>query len=172
VFGIQTGVAIMILIKKEKKEGQCVIEHVAMRDEWRKEEKLVWLKNNPIEKIHFESIHPDKNNNWINLSDDNDWDSLLPVADKNVKLGRSKDSVFESFSLGVATNRDEWVYDFSETNLKKKVRYFIDFFNEESQRWRNSDKNQKVNDFVSRDIKWTSELEAYLLKGDNLSILF
>ncbi|MEI7983515.1 MAG: type ISP restriction/modification enzyme, partial [Bacteroidota bacterium] len=169
VFGIQTGVAIMFLIKKDKKEGQCIIEYVSMHDEWRKEEKLGWLKNNPLEKIHFESIHPDKSNNWINLSDDNDWNTLLPIADKNVKLGKFKDAVFESFSLGVATNRDEWVYDHSEDNLKKKVKYFIDFFNEEAQRWRNSDKNQKVNDFIRRDIKWTSELEAYLLKGENLT---
>jgi predicted helicase len=170
VFGIQTGVAIMFLIKKEKKEGQCVIEYVTMQDEWRKEVKLDWLKNNPLGKIHFESIHPDKTNNWINLSDDNDWNSLLQVADKNVKLGKCKDAVFESFSLGVATNRDEWVYDHSAANLKKKVKYFIDFFNEESQRWKNSNKKQKVNDFIRRDIKWTSELEAYLLKGENLTV--
>ncbi|MBK6346578.1 MAG: N-6 DNA methylase [Bacteroidales bacterium] len=60
VFGIQTGVAIMFLIKKEKKEGQCYIEYISMEDEWRKEEKLAWLKSNALEKIHFTAIIPDK----------------------------------------------------------------------------------------------------------------
>jgi predicted helicase len=164
VFGIQTGVAIMFLIKKEKQEGKCIIEHVAMQDEWRKEEKLAWLKNNPIENIHFESIHPDKTNNWINLSDDNDWNSLLPLADKNVKLGRSKEAVFELFSLGVVTARDAWVYDFDKNNLEKKIKFFFDTYRNEQIRWEDSDKKKRINDFIGREIKFTSELEDHLVK--------
>lgn len=168
VFGIQTGVAMMFLIKKEKKEDQCIIEHVAMQDEWRKEEKLDWLKNNPLEKIHFESIHPDKTNNWINLSDDNDWDSSISVADKNVKLGKSKEAIFELFSLGTVTNRDEWVYDFNKNDLVKKVEFFCGIYKEEKTRWNKSDKKAPINDFVDRIIKWTEELEAHLKKDSEL----
>ncbi|TRZ65519.1 DNA methyltransferase [bacterium] len=164
VFGIQTGVAIMFLIKKEKKEGQCIIEHVAMQDEWRKEEKLAWLKNNPIEKIHFESVHPDKTNNWINLSDDNDWNSLLPVADKNVKLGRSKEAIFELFSLGVVTARDEWVYDVNESLLEDKVKFLINIYNHDVHKHHGKTK-EEIRNAVDYAIKWTRAVKNDLSKG-------
>lgn len=41
VFGIQTGVAVMFLVKKEETEGKCKIFYTNMEDEWKKEEKLM-----------------------------------------------------------------------------------------------------------------------------------
>ncbi|OQX24298.1 MAG: DNA methyltransferase, partial [Desulfobacteraceae bacterium IS3] len=124
VFGIQTGVAIMFLVRKEKQEGKCKIEYIALEDDWRKEIKLEWLRNNKFESISFEKISPDKNNNWINIAD-TDFESLLQLADKDVKLGRKKEAVFELFTLGTVSNRDEWVYDFDKNKLSKKIKYFI-----------------------------------------------
>jgi predicted helicase len=164
VFGIQTGVAIMFLIKKEKKEGQSIIEYFTMVDEWRKEEKLDWLENNPLEKIHFETIHPDKNNNWINLSDDNDWNSLLPIADKNVKLGRSNEAVFELFSLGVVTARDEWVYDDNEMFLEKKVNFLINHYNQDVEKHKGKSKDE-IRNSIDYSIKWTRAVKNDLEKG-------
>jgi len=168
VFGIQTGVAIMFLVKKEKQEGNCRINYVSMDDYWRKEEKLQWLKNNPIETIHFDSITPDKNNNWINLAEDNDWEDLIPVADKNVKLGRDNNAIFSLYSLGVVTSRDDWSYNFSKTELHKIAKYFCEFYEKEKERWNTNNAEGSINDFVDRTIKWTEELEHYLLKGTNL----
>jgi len=167
VFGIQTGVAIMILVKKENQEGKCKIYYVSMQDEWRKEIKLDWLRNNKLSETSFENIIPDKNNNWINLTD-NDWDSLLPIANKETKLGKGGNAIFDLYSLGVVTNRDDWVYDFRKDYLEKKVKYFCEFYENEKTRWANSNKNQLINNFVDRTIKWTEELEAHLKKGDNL----
>jgi predicted helicase len=168
VFGIQTGIAIMFLVKKYSKEKKVAnIFYTAMEDNLKKEIKLQWLAENPIPKIDFTHIQPDKKNNWINLAS-NDFETLLPVADKSVKAGDSKKALFQSFSLGIATNRDEWVYDFNPSSLEKKVRYFIQFYNEECERWITSDKSEKINDFVRRDIKWTSELESNLLRQNKL----
>jgi len=164
VFGIQTGVAIMFLIKKEKKEGQCLIEYVAMQDGWRKEEKFAWLKNNPIENIHFESVHPDKNNNWINLSEDNDWGSLLPLATKDVKLGRSKEAVFQLFTLGVVSNRDEWVYDDNVDSLIKKVEFLIDIYNKDVDKHHGKSK-EDIRSEIDYSIKWTRAVKNDLKKG-------
>ncbi len=96
VFGIQTGVAIMFLIKKETslrggttkqspdnasdyEKPKCRIEYLSMEDDWRKEIKLDWLRNNKFQEIAFTSISPDKNNNWINHSENN-WDNTIVVA--------------------------------------------------------------------------------------------
>ncbi|MCJ7811941.1 hypothetical protein MUP95_01305 [bacterium] len=93
VFGIQTGVAIMFLVKKEKQENKCRIEYTALEDDWRKEAKLDWLHNHKFESIPFEKITPDKNNNWINLAD-NDFESLLPLVSKDVKTTNSEIALF------------------------------------------------------------------------------
>ncbi|MBA2249171.1 MAG: N-6 DNA methylase [Chitinophagaceae bacterium] len=167
VFGIQTGVAVLFLVKsthKQIKTDPCKIEYVAMDDFWKKEEKLAWFAEHEIKNIEFENVTPDKNNNWINISD-NDWDSLITVCSKEVKNGVTSDAIFKSFSLGVATNRDEWVYDFSRQNLEDKIKYFSTFYNSEIERWNKSDRKEKLNDFVDRDIKWTSELESYLKRN-------
>jgi predicted helicase len=119
VFGIQTGVAIMFLIKKYKRDkSTCRIEYISMQDDWRKEDKLQWLTESKLESIPFEHIQPDKDNNWINLVE-NDWEEMIPVADKAVKSGIISKAIFKLFSLGVSTNRDEWVYDYDEKTLMK-----------------------------------------------------
>ncbi|MDY0081210.1 MAG: type ISP restriction/modification enzyme, partial [Ignavibacteriaceae bacterium] len=154
VFGIQTGVAIMFLVKKEKKEGNCRIHYVTMADYWRKEEKLQWLKNNPIETIHFDSITPDKTNNWINLADDNDWEDLIPVADKSVKYGKSNEAIFSIYTPGTVSNRDDWVYDLEEETLSKKVKYFSDKYNQ----------NISEKEF-DNTIKWSRDLKKENNRG-------
>jgi len=129
VFGIQTGVAIMFLVKKENRENEtCKIHYAVLDDFWRKEVKLQWLSGNPLRKISFEIVRPDKNNNWINLAN-NDFDSLLPLCSKNVKSGKSIEALFEVYSTGISTNRDEWVVDFSVDNLTNKMKFFIDYYN-------------------------------------------
>jgi predicted helicase len=153
VFGIQTGVAIMFLIKKAKDNDQrCKIHYVEMQDEWRKEDKLKWFANNPLQKIDFEYIRPDIKNNWINLTD-NDFDSLLPLIDKEVKSGKGENAIFKLFSRGIATQRDEWMYDFSKENLSKKVKYFTEIYQKTLENPNFEDK------FL---IKWDRELESYL----------
>ncbi len=131
VFGIQTGVAILFLVKTVKKKGQkkrpCVIEYISMEDTWRKEEKLQWLGENPLRDIPFEHLIPDAKNNWIGI-EDNDWESLIPVADKGFKQGKmgAQKALFEHFSLGASTNRDEWIYAESEEAAEMKARYLIE----------------------------------------------
>jgi len=115
--------------------------------------------------LTFDSIHPDKNHNWINLAD-NEWDDLLPMGTKETKLGSSQaDAIFRLYSLGLVTNRDEWVYDLDRRALEEKIQFFYGVYEQEKDRWNRSDKRVAINDFVDRTIKWTSELEAHVLRG-------
>lgn len=156
VFGIQTGVAIMFLIKKEIKDSTCHIEYVTMEDNWRKEEKLGWLRNNPIEKIHFTHVIPDKNNNWINLSEDNDWDDFVPICSKAGKSGKDDQVLFRMYSTGISTNRDEWVIDHSKKNLREKMSYFASYYNK---------LNNKNEPTFTEGIKWSRNLKQRFLRG-------
>ena len=164
VFGIQTGVAIMFLIKKQNRENEtCKIHYVALDDFWRKEEKLQWLAQNQLRKISFEIIRPDKKNNWINIPD-NDFDSLLPLCKKNVKLGKCEGALFELFSLGVVTARDEWVYDYDRKSLSNKLNFFIDVYNKNLALHKGKDKKE-IAELIDYSIKWTRAAKNDLAKG-------
>lgn len=170
VFGIQTGVAIMFLIRKEHKDDKnCQIQYYTMSDEWRKEDKLQWLCNHKIHNIPFEHIQPDKDNNWVYLTN-NDWDALMPVVDKAVKVGKETQALFQLYSLGVCSHRDEWLIDFCSNSLSTKVEYLTELYHKEVARWNASSQTMNSNDFVDRSIKWTGDLEKHMKRNTTLHI--
>ena len=70
-----------------------------------------------MQDINFDAITPDEFNQWLKQSIHGfQFRQLMPVADRQTKLAKSvadEDAVFRLYSMGVVTNRDEWVYDFS-----------------------------------------------------------
>jgi predicted helicase/very-short-patch-repair endonuclease len=170
VFGIQLGVSITFLVKKAKTENsKCNIFYCRRAEFELADEKLRYLSESKLEKISFDHVLPDAQNNWLNLSNTN-FSSLLSIIDKSTKNSTGEDSaVFKLYSLGNVTNRDEWLYDFDKSNLSKKIKFFFEIYASEKSRWESSDQKQKINDFVDRTIKWTSELESYLIRGTKLT---
>lgn len=151
VFGIQTGVCITFLVKNAELGKKCRILYYSLEDEQRRESKLNFLRDNPLSRIPFERIMPDSRGNWINQTE-NDFDELIPLIDKEVKAGKSQQAIFQLFSRGIATQRDEWVYDFSQENLEAKILYFIDIYQ----------KTVLNNSFEDKfKIKWDRELDRH-----------
>lgn len=126
------GIAIMFLVKDASlKKEQCKIHYIHPNDiRASRDEKLAYLGENDFKEIPFEMVRPDKNNNWINIAE-NDFDSHIPMINKTNKSR----SLFSLISNGISTNRDEWVYDFSISNLTKKSEFFIEEYNNEVNRW-------------------------------------
>ena len=170
VFGIQTGVAISFLIRKKRRSG-CRIFYARRPEFELAEEKLSYLSHNKLSEIKFDEIKPDNNNNWLNVSE-NDWEHLIPIVDKHTKSVQHKSqerAVFKLHSLGVVTNRDEWVYSSDKPSLERKVQTFIEIYERERKAWHASGMRGKISDAVSREIKWTSELEALANRKEPLS---
>ncbi len=149
VFGIQTGVAISLMVKRESNNLPCRILYTRRPELDTAAQKLEFLSSTKLNQLDFEHIIPDKKHNWLNQSD-NDFYQLLPLIDKDVKSGKSEKAVFKLFSLGVVTNRDEWVYDSLKESLINKISFFIEKYNY-------SVENQ-LQDF---SIKWSSSLENF-----------
>jgi predicted helicase len=157
VFGIQTGVAISFLVKRHRAQG-CRIFYSRRPELETAEEKLSFLGEAKLEMVEREEIKPDTKNNWINQTH-NDFDSLLPLIDKNTKAAKSKRSeraIFKLFSRGIATQRDEWVYDFSPKTLESKMKFFVDQY----ERVRTSGSPE-----AEHPIKWDRELDKYRTRG-------
>jgi predicted helicase len=135
VFGIQTGVAICFMVKKKhgKKDKQpAKIKYIRRPEMEVADDKLAFLAASSLETLELESITPSKRGNWINQVE-NVWDDLLPIATKSEKAGQkgaNDRAIFRIFSLGVSTNRDEWLYDFSNSVLGRKSAYLVDKYDE------------------------------------------
>ncbi|WP_413914702.1 type ISP restriction/modification enzyme [Candidatus Skiveiella danica] len=175
VFGIQTGVAISFMVKKVSatRDKRLARVHYVRRPEMETaEEKLSFLASHPMRALDFDEVQPDKMHNWVNLTS-NDFQTLMPLASKATKAATTagkERAIFKQLSLGVVTNRDEWVYDESRDVLQAKVQHFVDTYESERLRWSSTKRPAKTGEFVSREIKWTSELEAHLVRGTALAM--
>jgi predicted helicase len=157
VFGIQTGVTIVFLVKKRREKG-CKVFYARRPEMETAEDKLAWLGENRASSLRYEAIAPDRKHTWLNQTD-NDWDTLLPVASKATKAGKTgakNQAIFQLFSSGLKTQRDEWAYDPDKTKLEVKARYMVDVY----------EATRMDSAFKDRDrIKWDAELERYAKSG-------
>ncbi|MDM8557209.1 type ISP restriction/modification enzyme [Candidatus Parabeggiatoa sp. HSG14] len=163
---IRVGVAVYFLIKDEQALG-CKIYYNAIQDYAKADEKRWYLRENKLKDLNFERVVPDKNHNWLNIAD-NDFDDLLPLANKETKLAKSQKeerAVFKLFSNGVVTARDEWVYDYSIENLENKVKYLIEIYNQDVEKHSVATTESNVSNVVDYAIKWTRAVKNDLLKG-------
>ena len=158
VFGIQTGVAVMFLIRKDNKNEACQIQYFTLQDEQKKEEKLDWFRDTKLRDVPFEHIEPDGKHNWINLTD-NDYETLLPLVDRN----KSNNKIYNFYSINVSTNRDEWVFDKDRNRLRGKMEFFIKSYNNQLESIKDvSEKN--IDQLIRYEIKWSDALKNKFLQ--------
>jgi len=166
IFGVAAavGISIMFLVKKKSKEKPpCKIHYIHPCDiRATRTEKLEYLKANSIDKILFQNISPHKNN-WINLTN-NDFEELTPVATDDVRTGKSDAAIFQLYSLGINTARDEWVYDLNEMFLEKKMNFFKNIYNNEVEKHKGKDFDEIVSD-LNLKIKWARELRRNVTRA-------
>lgn len=161
---IRVGIAIYFLVKKDGATGFDVF-YDEVDDYLNSRDKIDYLVQSKISELPFQHIIPDRDHNWIDLEECN-WDDLLQICDRERKYNATKkQAVFELFSLGVVTNRDDWVYDHERDYLRSKVTYLIDNYN----------KAVQFGDNAEDEIKWTRAVKndlrsrrTYLYNEDNI----
>jgi predicted helicase len=136
----------------------------------RKEERYKLLENaKNVYNVEWTEITPDAKNNWLNEGMDNDFDSLLPMGTKEAKAGQDG-AVFITYSNGVKTNRDSWVYNSNKSDLINNVESMISVYNLNVREYleKKSHLNINIDDFVDPDdtkISWSGDLKMALEKG-------
>jgi predicted helicase len=164
VFGIQTGVAISFFVKRHKQKG-CKIFYARRPEMETAEDKLAFLGSNKASRIQFEQVKPDKTHNWVNLTE-NDWEGLLPIADKNAKGAKrpsDEKAIFKLYSLGVVTSRDDWVYSKNEGSVSQKVGALIASFNKDAKTLGGKKLTSLLD--LSTSMKWSRAVKNDLAKG-------
>jgi predicted helicase len=121
-------------------------------------------------------MQPDDRNTWLRHGLREDFDGFIHLSMRTAKQAdiALQRIIFKSYSLGAATNRDEWVYDFDGDNLKEKVNRLIRNYEFEVMRYLAEQRvsgEVDVESFVNTDpkfIKWTDRLKTALREAKHI----
>ena len=173
VFGIQVGVSINFFVKKRGGiSSESEIFYACVDELWRKEEKYRYLDSKEqYRNIDWKPITLDKQYTWLTEGLHAGFETFIPMGSKEEKAGKGEavDVMFKIYSLGVSTNRDAWVGNFSRNALTENMSRMIGTYNAEVDRWkRRENRNANVDDFVEygdKRISWSSSLKQKLKGG-------
>ena len=175
VFGIQVGVSINILVKL-RQNGSGYPPRIRYNDETadlRKERTFAFLEEKQhVGNLEWRELTPDKRHTWLTDGLHVDFDTFIPMGNKIAKTSESdvEGTLFKTYSLGVSTNRDAWVYNFNGTSLTENVQRMIKSYNAQTLEWVGTKNKSGVNldDFVDpnpQTISWSENLKRKLRSG-------
>lgn len=147
--------------------NKAKIHYYDIGDYLSREDKLRIIKQfGSIERIPWTILQPNEHGDWINHR--NEVFKLFIPIEPEKKFAKRQKSFFETYAIGVATNRDAWVYNSSQQTLEHNMRSMIDFYNKQREAYTNAIKeNDKlsVEEFIDTDdtkISWTVNLKKIL----------
>lgn len=162
--GSRTPVSITLLVKKPH-EGKAAIHYHDIGDYLTREQKLdIIRKAHSIKQLPMDVLHPNEHGDWINLRN-NSFSTYIPL-DSSIKFSNNAKAFFETYSLGVATGRDAWAYNFSKAILQSNVTRMISNYNQELNK---KEQNQNYELCLDEDyISWNRNLLQLLSKKSKM----
>ncbi len=173
VFGLgsRTPISITILVKHPNKptNEKAKIYYRDIGDYLSREDKLDIIKkmgdiNNP--QMLWKEITPNEHGDWINHR--NEMFRLFTPIEPDKKFAKGQQSFFETYSLGIASARDSWVYNFSKDYILRKMQDTVKYYNE--QRLIISKGLQQDVCYDSTKISWNDSLIANCKKNKEILI--
>lgn len=168
MFGIQVGVGITVAIRSTAHKN-CQLFYTRVDKLLRRENKLAWLKSQrAVGGVDWQKLTPDAKNNWLVSANAEEFRTMLPIARKDLEGGQDNSPLFDMFSVGVKTNRDDVVYDFDQNQLIRRVSAFIEDYNAEVDRYKRTvgANREKAAAFAFDDrVRWSETLKQNLRRG-------
>jgi predicted helicase len=172
--GTRTPIAISILVKNPlaKEHGKIVLHDIGdylSRED--KLEKITALRSiGGITAVNgWQTITPDQHGDWLKQRDDS-FGEFISLGDKKDK---DSISIFDNYSRGIATSRDAWCYNASQSALSSNMQRMVGFYNAEVQRYQAACKGLSkseypdVDSFINTDstkISWSRGLKNDLAR--------
>jgi len=166
--GSMTGIVLVLMVKNPGAHNEGYVRYLDIGNDLKKNEKLSALREigsfeGDAWQVRAIKVRPDIHSDWLGQRD-HSFDKFLAISDKK---GREAKKVFETYSMGVKTNRDNWACNFSKEVLRDNMTSTIAFYNSERERLEGV-KSENVGKRVngdSRKIKWTTDIFNDLSKG-------
>ena len=170
---IRVGVGISFLIKKaETTSDPAEIWIYSVENYLKMREKQKFLTNlGDYTNVPMKQTTIDKKHTWLTEGLRSEFETFCPMGSETSKkgMGDAEGTLFKTYSVGVVTARDAWVYNFNREVLTENLTQMMEYYNGQVFRWeRESSGDIKVNDFIDTDdakIKWTRSLKSRLRTG-------
>ncbi|WP_420196519.1 type ISP restriction/modification enzyme [Mycobacteroides abscessus] len=166
--GSRNTVAIFIGVKNPSSTGPCEVHYRDIGDYLTREQKLDIVAASRVESVDWQLITPNEHGDWIRQRS-GEFSSWPVIGDKAGGL-----AVFSSYSLGLATGRDSWCYNYSRAVVEANVRRMIDFYNGQvhgfemyCEKNRITDRKAAVDKFIEVDstrFSWNSSAKQFLAR--------
>ena len=153
--GSRTPIAITFLVKNPSiKTNKAIIHYHDIGDYLNREEKLSILSkfrtvNNS--KIDWQILSPNEEGDWISQRN-NIFGTFTPI-DAEKKYDTNTKTYFLTYSLGLATGRDAWVYNYSKNQLIQNVQKSLSFYKEQLEKY-------KIEKFENNDLEVDSFIDT------------
>ena len=169
--GSRTPISITLLVKKPNFSTHTAKVHYHdIGDYLNREDKLDIIKKlGSIENIDWNELKPNEHGDWLNQRNDA-FGEFIPLAPEK-KFDPLSKSVFSTYAIGLASNRDAWVYNYSQAEIECNMSKMIAFYNEQLEEYKKlKTKNLKlsVEDCINTDttkISWTRALRNDVKKN-------
>ena len=166
--GSRAPIAITLLVKQPNHIGKANIYYHDIGDYLDRKQKLMIISDfKSMEKVPLKKITTDNYGDWINQR--KEFPSNFIPIEPTKKFQETSESFYTTYSCGVKTNRDFWVYNFSTNKLNTNVNKAIDFYNEQVNRYsERENKSVLVEDFIDLDPKrfsWSGDVIKNFKKG-------
>ncbi len=135
---------------------------------WRKQEKLDFLSANTLDTVNWQRLSPNQKNTWLRSDTEDEFDAYLPIGSKEAKRAKpdQAETIFKTYSGGVKTNRDIYVYDFDYNPLAKRIKRFVEDYNSQVDKYKRQNPKPNIDDFVDyENIGWSHGLKLHLRNG-------
>lgn len=167
--GTRTPVVITLFVKNPEAKEHGKIYFHDIGDYLTQEQKLSVIEG--LKSVRgitdangWRQIKPDASNDWLNQRDES--------FDQFIELGNKKDkhvaTLFENYSLGVATGRDKWCYSPSKSSLQDNMKRMIANYNDQLASYKEQRPAPDIDSFIDTDpsrIGWNRNLKDDLAKG-------
>ncbi len=160
--GSRATIVIALLVKNPDAESSGAIHYRDVGDDLTREQKLAAVKKfGTLELVPWENVTPNQDGDWLSQRND-EFDVFPPLGSKDRDRARES-RVLSTYSAGIKTNRDSWVFNSSLVALEKTVLRLANAYEEERSAVGVDPKH--VLDRDPTRIKWDGTLEATLAKN-------
>lgn len=153
LFNVREGTALILLVRCAAPLQESAVHYAEMPDAASVADKSAILRSQTLATIDWTDLRVDSHGDWRDKRTDQ-------FALFSALSGR--DAILRRSTLGAATNRDSWVYGFSQPGVRRRVSESIDFYNSELRRIATEG---GVLRREPTQIKWSRKLERLALDG-------
>ena len=170
---IRVGVGISFFIKKADAKSEKAEVQIYLVDDYLKarDKQNTLIQFGDCTNVPMKQVTSDAKHTWLTEGLHAEFETFTPIGTQEARntKGEAENVIFKTYSRGVNTSRDAWVYNFNRNALAEHISVMIETYNEQMFKWeRQANRDANVDDFVvydDRKIKWSRDLKLDLKRG-------